>query len=1359
MGGVTDDARPGPRPSVSGRPDRAAASGAAPGMTLIEASAGTGKTRELTGIVARLVVMEGRRLDEILVVTFTRAATAELRERIRGTLRAARRALATGEADEGSQAAELLAAWREGAGFDPEAASRRLDAALRDVDRANVLTIHGFCQRVLADLAFDGGFPFELEVSGDDDELVAGAARDFWRRRMYPASRTLAAYAAENGFQPDDLAAWIGRWRAKPDLRIVGGEPLDPPVEAREAAWRGTLREVLAKWTEHGEAFLDEVRNGSWLNRGKYRASRTGADLDAIDALLADPDPLLPPAGLFGRYGAEALAAACKKGEALPGNPTFDAFDRLEGAAEELRAGCAAWLRRARREILDEARESIRRRVREDRRLGYDDLLLELDHRLRGEQGGRLARRIRREYPVALVDEFQDTDPVQAGVFTRIYQESGGEPRGKPEGDPEAGPGGSDVTGAAGERGAGGREGAARGSRLQAGEIPASGADAGRAGSASLCVVGDPKQSIYRFRGADVFAYLRAREAATSTRELDRNWRSAPALVDAVNAIFEGANPFVVPEISYPPVTSGRDERNPLRVEDEEAAGDGPLRLRLLPARADGKAWTKREASPFAVDDTAEEIARLLVLAGDGKAVIDGATADDEPRKLTGADVAVLVRTRAQGRPVADALRERGVASVEVGDASVFDSREAEQMERLLWALVEPGREGRERGALAGDLFGLDARRLHELQEDEEAWSGWAGRLRAWRSEWAAKGVGPLLRRLVEAEGGAARLLRYRDGARRLTNVRHLTELLQEAEADLRTTPAALAGWFSRRRAEARTRDEDTELRIESDETLVRILTVHGAKGLEFPVVFLPFAWDARDPSRSRDGHAAYHEGRAEGYREVLDLEPGEAARAAARREALSEDLRLLYVALTRAQYRCVVAWGRVRSAERAPLAWLLHRGVEPASPPSQGFGDGAGDGEDDRDGAAEAGADDAVDRAIEAAAARFLGLGNADLHEEVRVLAGSRPGAISVAVPGPDGRARPTVLAASSPAAPLAARRLERPLPRTRQVTSFSALSAAAGPAGPYAAPPDVERPDHDQHDAAEPASVEPMAGGDEAPAAEAGDGRTAFTFPRGATAGSCLHRIFERLDDPDRAAPGESGLDAICRNALEHFGIDGAWAPAARAMVDRTREVRLCEPGWRRGADGGRASARTGFRLRDPVRRIVELEFHFPLDGFDRDRFGARLAEYGYPNPFARLEHGGDESVPPPEPEAPLSGFLRGFMDLVVEHEGRWYVLDYKSNWLGAAPGDYRPAALEEEMRERGYALQYLIYLTALHRYLSVRLPEYDYERHLGGVFYLFIRGMDPAAGTGRGVYFDRPPTACVHALDDCFRGKGAR
>ena len=1080
-------------PAVAGRSAGGPAGGAA-GMTLIEASAGTGKTRELTGIVARLVVEAHRRLDEILVVTFTRAATAELRDRIREALRSTRRAVETGEADGGSQAEELRVLWTQEAGFDPEAAARRLEAALEDVDRANVFTIHGFCQRVLADLAFDGGFPFGFEVSGDDGDLVAHAARDFWRRRMYAASRVLAGYAVDNGFRPDDLGAWVRRWRGKPDIRIEGGEPPDTPIEVRETAWRAVLGEVRVAWEAHRETFLAEVRNGSWLNRGKYRARRTESELAAITALLVDPDPLLPEAGLFGRYGATALAAACKRGHALPENPLFAALEGLEEASAELRAAFDAWLRWVRREVLAEAGESIRRRVLEDRRLGYDDLLLELNRALRSEGGESLARHIRCDYPVALIDEFQDTDPVQAEVFLRIYGSTGGSTGGltggstgdapgavtdgDPDEEPEEGAGAAipgDAEGPAPGEPAG-NEGPA-GIPLARARGAASGTEStpGRAGAGRLFVVGDPKQSIYRFRGADVFAYLRARAAAGESRSLDRNWRSVPALVEAVNAVFAGSNPFVVPEILCPPVNPGREEGEPLSIEG--TAGERPLGFRLLPARRDGKRWPKGEAGPVAASTAADEAARLLALAEEGGATIEG-------RPLTGSDIAVLVRTGDQGRLVADALRERNVRSVEVGDESVFKSREAEQMERLLWALAEPGREARERGALAGDLFGLDAGGLLALEEDEDAWSDWSERLRRWRADWEARGIGPLLRRLVEAEGGAARLLRYRDGARRLTNVRHLADLLQAAEAERRTAPAGLALWFSRRRAEEGTRDEDLQLRLESDEELVRVLTVHGAKGLEFPVVFLPFAWYARDPFRGGEDHAAYHEGEAEGYGEVLDLGPDETARARARREELSEDLRLLYVALTRAKYRCVVTWGQVRDAEHAPLAWLLHR-VEGG----EGDGDGGPSpaGEDGSDGEGP----DSVDAAVAATTARFSGLTDKALHAEVRAFAASCPDSVSVAELAAGEPLRPTVLAAP-PAVPLASRTLDRPLPRTRQLTSFSALTAPDGARGAPVAPPEIDGPDHDQHEAAEPAGEAESPVEDDAL-------RVALSFPRG--------------------------------------------------------------------------------------------------------------------------------------------------------------------------------------------------------------------------------------------------------------------
>ena len=1328
---------------------------AAPGATFIEASAGTGKTHALTTIVARLVVEEGLRLERILVVTFTRAAAAELRDRIRRTLAGALAALEGGEesAVEGAQAQDLLSSWeRRTGGLDRAGAARRLAGAVHDADLANVHTIHGFCRQVLNDLAFESGFPFGFELGGEDGALVAGAVRDFWRRRFHGVSTSLARYVVENarGFFPDDLAGWVSARRAK-TAEVVGGEPLAGTLEAREAEWLAVFEGVRAGWNRHGGAFRAEVEEGEWINRQRYRPATVRRDLDGIAALFAAPEPRLPGEGTVAKYGAERLAGACKRGFTLPEGPLFEAFDRLEEASGALRSAYDRWLRWTRAEMMGEVCTSVRRRIREERRLGYDDLTLELAQALEGASGERLAERVRREYPCALIDEYQDTDPAQARIFARIYGMGGG------------------------------GDGAGRSAR--AGRMHARAPESAGGRAPALFAVGDPKQSIYRFRGADVFAYLAARREARSRLVLDRNWRSVPALVEAVNTVFAGSAPFVTPEIEYRPVAAaaGREGGNPLRVAGDEGA---PFRLRLLPGTADGRPRIKEDARSMAADAAADEIARLLDQAVHGAAVIGGERPAGEEgaqeagetgaRPLTGADVAVLVRTREQGRRAAAALRERGVRCVEIDDRSVFATREAEHLERFLWALAEPGREAHVRGALAGDLFGLDLPALLALGGDEEAWSAWAERIAGWRAAWAAKGVGPLLFGLFEAEGAARRLLRQPGGLRRLTNYRHLAEILQEEETRLRLTPNGLAGWLGRRRAEDERPDERTQLRLESDERLVKVLTVHGAKGLEFPVVFHPFAWDAPAPGSAPGAgtgaeDVAYHRDAAEDYREVIDLDPDEEAKERARLEEFAESVRLLYVALTRAKYRCVVGWGRVRDAEYAPLAWLLHREGRRLSAPAPGPEEGPGSVEP-------------VDAAaLSASAARFAGLGEAAWRAEVEEYARRFPEAISVTALDAGSRAPRPRRAAASASAALAARELDRPLRRIRRMTSFSALSAEArssrARAGAGAGQPslpepdhaDPDRPDHDRHRAPPPDGREDADGavGEEAE-------RTAFTFPRGPVAGSCLHRIFERLDDPARAAPGESDPDAICRNALEHFGIDGAWAPAARAMVDRTREVRLHEPEGRKGdpsapsvsgaagglpGGGSPAFTRTGFRLRDPVRRIVELEFHLPLDGFDRDRFGARLAGYGYPNPFARPEKGGGDGDPPPEAEGPLFGFLRGFVDVVVEHEGRWYVLDYKSNWLGAAPGDYRPAALEEAMREGGYALQYLIYLTALHRYLSVQLPEYDYERHVGGVFYLFIRGIDPAAGTSRGVYFDRPPAACVHALDDCFRGRGAR
>ena len=1504
------------------------------GTTFIEASAGTGKTHALTTLVARLVLEEEWPIDRILVVTFTRAATAELRDRIRRVLGLTLSAIRahghendTGAGTSGSessrpgidldagnldtesdrsesdperseidpdagkldsepgrpeidpQARDLLAAWeRADGGADHALAARRLEAAMHDIDRANVFTIHGFCQRVLVDLAFESGFPFGCEVVGDGGAMVAGAVRDFWRRRMYPASMLLMRHAVETGFLPAGLAGWVSDRRAKVGAELVGCDTPGESTESRESAWRAVFDEVRLEWERDASGFCEEILEGPWLNRRSYAVRRAKRELAELRALFGGSNARLPPSGLAGRYGRERLSQACKKGFALPPNPMFDAFDRLEEASGELRATFDRWLRWTRREALTDARQSVRRRIRTDRRLAYDDLLIELDEALRGASGMRLAAQIRREFPCALIDEYQDTDPVQSRIFSRIW-----------------------------------------------GADRAESTEPGGARPGPFIVVGDPKQSIYRFRGADVFAYLASRRTAGTRLHLDRNWRSVPALVEAVNAMFAGAAPFVTPEIEYRPVAAAEVGDSPLPA--PSGAGTGPLELWLLPRPPQGKPLAKKDANPVVAGATANEVARVLECGARGEAAIGD-------RPLTGADVAVLVRTREQGRQMAAALRERGVRSIEIDDGSVFHTREAEQLERLLWALADPGREPRVRGALAGDLFGLDAGALLAFGDDEEAWSAWTARLADWRSHWESRGIGSVLLRLLEGEGGATHLLGRRDGARRLTNFRHLAELLQAAETRERLAPAELATWLNHRRADPGGPDDDVKLRIDSDEELVRIVTVHGSKGLEFPVVFCPFAWDARSPRRRRDAvDTVYHRGAADGYREVIDLDPDERAESVEWLEEFSESVRLLYVALTRAKYRCVVAWGQVYGAGHAPLAWLLHRSAggsaaAPASGPAEPdtavgdagsvFGENAADavmsasgarsgrddpgiavaeagkdaggndtdtmigaarsrsGDDDPDTAVtEAGKDaggngtntttgatgersggddpDIAVAALRTVAARFDGLGAREWLGEVEAFARRLPGAVSTTVldPIPPPVRAPVPPEGALPA--LAVREPRRPLRRIRSLTSFSALSAGAG--SPSLAPgrsraghaeAEVDRPDHDQHQ--EPVdSTRDDTGAAGAPASE----WTAFTFPRGPVAGSCLHRMFEHLDLAPAIGTERPDLDEICRDALADFGIDGAWRTVARTMVERTRSVLLREPepetpdgasgagdragsggrtgagdvpessgdasdgrsrsrgaahdaggatesdagpgsgaedgdgrstshsvatrvggatesgvapgsgedaGERRDAGPGaaigsdssdRAAATSGFRLAGPHRRLVELEFHFPVEGLDPDRLALRMVEHGYPAPFARAGESGTGGS-----SRSIHGFLRGFVDLVVEHAGRWYVLDYKSNWLGPASDDYGPEALAAAMHAGGYTLQSLIYLVALHRYLSVRLPGYEYERHVGGAFYLFVRGIDPAAGMRRGVHFDRPTAACLLALDDCFR-----
>ena len=1182
------------------------------GRLLVEASAGTGKTYTLTTLAARLVVEAGHRIENLLIVTFTVAATGELRTRIWQTLYAARDAVRDATAAANDQARELAAHWRR-AGIADAEAEARLTRAIRDFDRANITTIHGFCQRALAEFALHAGLPFAFAVSGDAALEVESAARDFWRRRMVQEPVALLEYAKQQKFVLDEAATWTGQHHAKPSVMRPEADPDGSMQDSRPERedWAQAFRATHDAWSDPAQrqTFHEVIERYQW-KKGSKDDSVCRAVIEALDAndagLLS-----LKDAGYFAPM---SLANKLFKKNPPPDIPLYACFERLGEAATELGE---AWLSGRRRGLLVSATETLYRGTWAARRLSFDALLTQLHRALGGVGGDAMAARMRTRYPVALIDEFQDTDRLQAQIFERIY------------------------------------------------------ASDHRTGG--LIVVGDPKQSIYRFRGADVFAYLDAKTRVTAGHTLDLtvNYRSQPALVRAVNAAFGRDNPFLLPGIHFEAAHAAAHDVGALCVLDAEH-DPKPFQLHLF-LDNDGKRWNKGDLERVTAEHAAGRIVRLLELGASGKALVRRVSGPAAGIPLAAGDIAVLVRTGKQGQAVARALRQGGVRTVELGTDSVFDSAEAAALHQLLHALAADETDynaaARLRGALAGDLFGLDLHAIDRLQEDDQTWADWNDYAREWRGIWARHGIASLLRHLLFADrpACATNLLAYPDGPRRLTNFLHLTDLLHDAETRDRLSRRGLMDWFAHFKAQPERGGETAQLRLESDENLVKIVTVHRAKGLEFPVVFCPFAWFGHRPTTETT--AEYYDANAN--TPVLDVRPSPAAIDRQRDEQHSDELRLLYVALTRAQFRCEVTWAWARDGEHSPLAWLLH-------------------GQETR-----------------AASERHVrGLSAADWLAEVRQFGGRAADAISVSVATPtpeDG----SVPAAGPGAESLVARRLHRQLARIRQLTSYSALASGAG----------AEESPGEQ----EATYVDPEPAPD--------DVRNEFTFPAGTRPGNCLHEILAQRLQPN------GNLEGVCRDALAKWGIDPHWIEVARTMVTTTLNTPLLPDG------GGNARTGNTFRLGDVDQPIAEMQFHLPIRGFRRGDLDRALKAHGYD---PRLADGAGE----------INGFLNGFIDVVARVGERWYVMDYKSNWLGNDVADYSPEAIKRAMAQHGYHLQYLLYITALHRLLRIRLPDYDYDRHIGGAFYLFLRGMRPQE-PGSGVYRDRPSRACIEAIDACFRG----
>jgi len=1233
---------------------------------LIEASAGTGKTYALSGLYLRLLLERDLKVPEILVVTFTEAATEELKGRIREKLsQALTRA-------EGGSAAEPFVEQLIARQNRPERTVYLLQRALRSFDEAAITTIHGFCHRLLREHAFDSAGPFELEIVPDESVLLKTLVEDFWRLQLTRLPAGFVRFLTGGKNPVPELLGLAAHFVARPGIDWVP-QPTARCCRDQEQEVLAGYRKLSRLWPTEAESIAKVLQNPKVFNQSSYKASsvadwlrdladwlRPGAlpagaaadqaEAEAHDRLIAAAARALPKK--FGKFAASAVRSGVKKGQTPPEHHLFNLCEQVQSDHQALR-DCYETQRLA---LISDLFRSLDSRLKAQKLVSgarsYGDLLTDVRDALTGSGADQLAEAVRTRYRAALIDEFQDTDPIQYAIFNRLF----------------------------------------------------------RTADHSLFLIGDPKQAIYAFRGADIFAYLEA--AATADRKfyLSENWRSDPALIQACNELFQANRaPFILPEIQFQPVRPAPKQERPALTLDGRPITALELWWVDPKALANGK-LNKPTADAAIRQATAADIARFVGLGRERRLCLGESPVSER-------DLAVLVRTNAQAVALQEALNRLQIPTVLYQTGDLFAAREAREMQRLLAGILEPGNETSVRTALAGQVIGCDAACINRLETDAEAWDQWLTRFSSYQDRWRRRGFMPMFQALLSDLRVLPRLMRRPDGERMVTNLLHLAEVLHSEAQGRGWGPAQLVKWLAERVNGTADSQEEHLLRMETDESAVRIITMHKSKGLEFPLVYCPYCWS--NAHRPTDSAPVLCHDPERDRRLLLDLGSPDRSRHAdlAFAEDLAECLRLLYVAVTRARHRCVLVWGRLPKSALSALAYLLH------GPFRTGTGSAV---------TPQPGPD--LERLAGELAEAMGHWSPEDLLDQTQDLERRSQGALQVRdLPTTAGAPPPTP---SQPQPSLQGRRFSGRIDRGWRLASFSGL-VSERLQDPETADRDQMPPQRPAEAAAggpaptttglPPAAAATLAPGDFSAAVPTPD---ILSFPRGARAGTVLHAIFEELDF--QSDPADAGR-RVTATVLGRYGFDPIWEQPVLAMVQRVLTTPLM-------------AARPNFTL-DSIahgERISELEFHFPLGRLDAPSLNRFLAAY-QPTPLlhqppARI---GRLSF------SPTRGFMKGFIDLVFRFDGRFYLLDWKSNHLGDRPDDYRGEALASAMAEHFYTLQYLIYTAALDRYLALRFPGYSYDTHFGGVFYVFLRGVDPELGPDYGIYHDRPESERVRDL----------
>ncbi len=1236
-------------------------------VVLLEASAGTGKTFALAHLVLRLLAEKRLGLREVLVVTYTNAAAAELRDRIGRRLQEALTGL---QAPAGWTAPDpVLAEWLERQPGEPGARGTvqgLLLLALEELDAADITTIHGFCQRTLRRHAMEAARPPELTLETDAADLVRQVAHDYWQQQVLALPLHLVEGLAA-AIDLGDLERLLLQLDGDPGLALdplPAGLGLERPLaEQLTALWEQPWARFRQAWSAGGRDLEQAFRAAAaqWRAAGASAttpyAVKPRSDRSAlVDAWLAQQPEggsyaaLMAQKELGAYVHPEPFCRAARKVEGpereirLPGHGLLEAVAAVrEGPAETVLLHGCHWGRA----------ELARRRARSGS-IGFAQLLEGLDPGPDATAPTPLLRAVGQRYRAALIDEFQDTDPVQWRILRLAF------------------PGDAHL----------------------------------------LVMVGDPKQAIYRFRGGDLDTYRLARRSAARVLALQENRRSSPALIGSLNGLMAPAglprSDLPVPAVLARSRRSGPEGMAPVRLlwlGGERGAGDSLPSRSVLEARL-----------PALVADAVLELLEQApaLAVGDGR----------PPCPLRAGDIALLVHNHRQAEDLRSALERRHIASRLVSKADVFASPAATALQRLLDALADPADPGRLRLLAASPLLGWSARRIAEAAPAE--WSELAGRLQALARDLPHQGPLGVLSRLVDGEG----LARLSVSGRLLADLQQVAELLQERLHVERLSLVAAADWLRRLRLDqtraSGTTPESHQAHSDKADEAVTVITVHRSKGLEFPVVICPYLWQAAGtpPAGGHRVGLRWHPAGGAGARLDLHLRPawgrGWQALRQHRDAERAERERLAYVAVTRAQHLLLLAWGPAKGQQANPLFPWLFPGDPLPEPEDDGPISGRSDG-------------DWLLRLRSEIERRALEL-------ELRQAA-AEPGAPRTLAPAPG-----ALEALRCGPVPL------RPLDTSWGRSSYTGWTRAAHGSGVSEAALEQGR------DTSDPSPEgEAPEGGDAALWPEQGP---LAGFARGPGAGDCLHRMLEQLDY--RVPTDTPASRELVERELRRAGLE---AEAVEPLLRGLEQVRLTPFGGGLGC----------LRVADlgAERRLNELSFDLTL-GFAR---AAELAAAFADHPggaFGAAYAATVGSLP-----VASRGFLTGSIDLIftasdADGEERWWVADWKSNWLGRRDGEGRPLAcgprhygreaMAALMAQSHYPLQAHLYLVALHRYLAWRLPGYDPERHLGGYAYVFLRGAPGEAGAQApggavpGMFVERPPLGRLLALDGALGGHAA-